>query len=53
MGMEGALWAAPVADVIGMIVAGGLVINFFRKLGRGTEISAQATTITSSCSVQI
>ncbi len=48
MGVEGALWAAPIADLIGMLVAGGLTMSFFRKLGKNTEISAQVASITAS-----
>ncbi len=33
LGVQGALWAAPIADAIGIIVTSILVIAFFRKLG--------------------
>lgn len=33
-GVEGALYAAPVADAIGMIITSGLLIIFFKKLGK-------------------
>lgn len=33
MGVEGVLWASPIADLFGMAVAGGVAINYFRKLG--------------------
>ena len=33
LGVQGALWAAPIADAIGIIVTSVLVIAFFRKLG--------------------
>lgn len=48
MGVEGALWAAPIADLIGMVVAGGLTISFFRKLGQNAETAVSTTTITKS-----
>ena len=31
MGIEGALWAAPIADVIGMALTAALIIVFFKK----------------------
>lgn len=33
MGVEGVLWAAPLADAIGIFVAGGLAVRFYRRLG--------------------
>ncbi|MBQ3296929.1 cytidylate kinase family protein [Candidatus Saccharibacteria bacterium] len=33
-GIDGILYAAPVADVIGMIIAGTLAINFYRHLSK-------------------
>ena len=33
MGIEGVLWASPIADVIGIAVAGTLAVRFYRKLG--------------------
>lgn len=33
MGVEGVLWAAPLADVIGITVAGTLAVRFYRRLG--------------------
>ena len=35
-GVEGVLYAAPVADVVGIIVAGTLAVRFYRDLGRKT-----------------
>lgn len=32
MGVEGTLWAAPAADLLGMLVSGILLISFFKKL---------------------
>lgn len=34
MGVEGALWAAPIADLIGIIISVILVVKFFKKLGK-------------------
>ena len=33
MGVEGVLWAAPIADVIGIFIAGTLAVRFYRRLG--------------------
>ena len=33
MGVEGVLWAAPISDVIGIIIAGTLAVKFYRRLG--------------------
>ena len=33
MGVEGALWAAPIADFIGIILTATLIVVFFKKLG--------------------
>lgn len=37
MGIDGVLVAAPVADAIGMVVAGGLAAKFYRKLGTKSD----------------
>ena len=34
MGVEGALWAAPVADLIGIIITSVLLLKFFRNLDK-------------------
>lgn len=34
LGVEGTLWAAPIADLIGIICSIALVIAFFKKLGK-------------------
>jgi len=39
-GVEGVLYAAPVADVVGILIAGGLAIGFYRKLGKETTPSS-------------
>ncbi len=44
-GIEGILWAAPVADLIGIIVAATLSISFFRKLSRDTKPESQAAAV--------
>lgn len=36
------LWAAPIADVFGIVVAGGLAIAYFRHLGRPAETTTKA-----------
>lgn len=33
MGIDGVLYAAPIADAIGMVVAGALAVQFYRRLG--------------------
>lgn len=48
MGIEGILWAAPVADVVSGIVAAVLVARFFRTLGRDTKVNAEAVAIQNS-----
>lgn len=42
MGVEGALVAAPVADAIGIVIAGTLAIRFYRSLGKN-EVAAKST----------
>ena len=42
MGVDGVLVAAPVADVIGIIVAGGLAVGFYRKLGAMSDAGTVA-----------
>ena len=46
LGVEGVLWAAPIADIIGITVAGTLAIKFYRKLG--TEKTAPEATISNA-----
>lgn len=48
MGVTGPLWAAPIADLLGMFVSGTLVILFFRKLDKPAKVSAEETIIKSS-----
>lgn len=43
MGVEGVLWAAPIADVIGIAVAGTLATKFYRGLGSNAAITAKST----------
>lgn len=45
MGITGALWAAPIADLIGIIIAGGLVLTFLRKLGKNQNQKEENATI--------
>lgn len=42
-GVEGALWAAPAADVLGIIVSVSLVVVYFRHLGRPVESTTKAS----------
>lgn len=46
--IDGILWAAPVADVFGMIIAGSLAVVYFRKLGHNNSESTVAATIRDS-----
>lgn len=39
-GVDGVLYAAPVADIIGIVVAGTLAWKFYRKMGQDTEVAA-------------
>ena len=40
-GVDGVLYAAPIADVVGVLVAGFLAIRFYRKLGSDSVVSAE------------
>lgn len=42
MGVDGILWAAPIADVIGLTVAASMTFLFFRKLGREQSMAGTA-----------
>ncbi len=44
-GVEGVLYAAPVADVVGIIVAGTLAIRFYRDLGRKTPSAVAESSV--------
>ncbi len=44
MGVEGSLYAAPAADVIGMIITIILLVLFFKNLGKEEVISSNAKT---------
>ncbi len=48
MGVEGVLWAAPIADVVSIIVAIALVVPFLHKLGHQPTIQRTAATIQKS-----
>ncbi|MFV0484661.1 MAG: MATE family efflux transporter [Candidatus Saccharimonadales bacterium] len=48
MGVTGVLWAAPAADVIGLIVSIILLVRFFRTLGKESTNESSSTTIKSS-----
>lgn len=40
--INGVLWAAPLADIVGIFIAGGLAVVYFRTLGRSSEATAKA-----------
>ncbi|MDR3297921.1 MAG: MATE family efflux transporter [Candidatus Nomurabacteria bacterium] len=44
MGVTGVLWAAPIADIIGITVSVILVLKFFRTLGK-TSVAESAKTV--------
>ncbi len=41
--INGVLWAAPIADIFGIMIAGGLAIVYFRHLGRPAEATTKAS----------
>lgn len=45
MGVEGVLWAAPIADAIGILVAGTLAVKFYRRLGADDTEEAAASSV--------
>lgn len=45
LGVEGVLYAAPIADIVGMIVAGVLAVRFYAKLGEGVATSDAEKTV--------
>lgn len=45
MGITGSLWAAPIADLIGMILSGFLVIMFFKKLPSTSDQEDEHTSV--------
>jgi len=52
-GVEGVLYAAPVADVIGVIVAGTLAIRFYRRIGKDETVTTEAAIMESKPGVII
>lgn len=48
MGIEGVLYAAPIADVLGMIITATLLIIFFKNLGTDKTVSGEKTKILDS-----
>ncbi len=48
MGVEGPLWAAPIADLLGIIVSVTLVVIFFKKLIITTEFTSENAIIKKS-----
>lgn len=46
--INGIIWAAPAADVFGIIIAGGLAIAYFRHLGRKHTVTATSAKIQKS-----
>lgn len=51
--ITGVLWAAPIADAIGIMIAGGLVFAYFRTLGRPAKNTTKANFQTSQPGVII
>lgn len=45
MGVTGSLWAAPIADFVGMIISGTLVVVFFRNLAHAKGVRAEEIVI--------
>lgn len=41
--INGVLWAAPIADIFGIVIAGGLALAYFRTLGRPSETTTKAS----------
>lgn len=48
MGVSGVLWAAPIADVVSIIVAFFLTRSFFRQLGANTRTNSTSASIQDS-----
>lgn len=48
MGIEGALWAAPAADIIGIVISASLAVAYFRHLGKDVPARQQELAITDS-----
>ncbi len=46
MGVEGPLWAAPIADFVGIVISGTLVMLFFNKLPKTVSEDAEENTTT-------
>lgn len=46
--INGVLWAAPLADILGIIVAGSLTMAYFHRLGHSTESATSTATISES-----
>ncbi|MDR3091102.1 MAG: MATE family efflux transporter [Clostridiales bacterium] len=45
MGIEGALWAAPIADAVGIGITAALVTRFFKSLGEAEKTAGQSADI--------
>ena len=45
MGIKGVLWAAPISDLIGIIISITLIILFFKKLGKDVEVIEDKQTV--------
>lgn len=46
--IDSILWAAPAADILGILVSGGLLVHYFRHLGHNVKASAKDITVQSS-----
>lgn len=45
MGIDGALWAAPIADAVGILLTGGLLIHFMKSIRKKTQLVQPQTEI--------
>lgn len=48
MGVIGPLWAAPIADLLGMTISGILVVSFFKELSNSREVVGENIVIKKS-----
>lgn len=46
--INGVLWAAPIADIVGIVVSVSLAVVYFRHLGSNVKVSTNTVTIQSS-----
>jgi len=48
LGVEGVLWAAPAADLVGIVISGVLIVRYFRHLSRDAKNPARQPAFQSS-----